>query len=323
MPNPITASPSLARDITFGSFAARPTALTIGNFDGVHRGHQAMLQVVCEAAKLRKLTPAAVTFSPAPGAYFARLVNKTAPTKLQRLRDKLACIWAVGIEHIQVLRFNATMAAMSPDEFCDRVLRDGLNAKWLIVGDDFRYGKARAGDVKTLHAWCAANGIECYVMPAVTAKEVRFSSTIVRDALRDGDVVTAAAMLGRPYRISGKVSHGEKLGRTLGFPTVNIPLWSPLPLSGIFAVRVYGVDVAGLQPVMGAASVGVRPTIKTGGKPLLEVFLLDFVGDLYGQRIVVEFVEHIRAEEKFDSLAQLTGQMHRDIAAVRVALTAV
>ena len=276
-----------------------------------------MLDVVCQAAKLRDLTSAAITFAPAPGAYFAQLACKTPPTKLQRLRDKLACIWAVGIQHIQLLRFNATMASMSPDEFCDLVLKRGLNAKWLIVGDDFRYGKGRAGDVKTLHTWCAANGVECYVMPPVKAKDVRFSSTIVRDCLRDGDVVTAAAILGRPYRISGKVAHGDKLGRTIGFPTINLPLWSPLPLSGIFAVRVHGIDVAGGMPVMGAASVGVRPTVKTNGTPLLEVFLMDFQGDLYGRRIVVEFVERIRAEEKFDSLEIMTEQMHRDINAVR------
>ena len=276
-----------------------------------------MLEVVCQAAKQRDLSPAAITFAPAPGAFFARLAGKTPPTQLQRLRDKLACIWAVGIQHIQLLRFNAVMAAMTPDEFCDRVLKDGLNAKGLIVGDDFRYGKARAGDVKTLHAWCAANGVECYVMPAVKAKDVRFSSTIVRECLRDGDVVTAAAILGRPYRISGKVAHGDKLGRTIGFPTINLPLWSPLPLSGIFAVRVHGIDEAGGMPVMGAASVGVRPTVKTNGKPLLEVFLMDFQGDLYGRRIVVEFVERIRGEEKFDSLELMTEQMHRDINAVR------
>ena len=317
MPYSSTSRPSLARDLRPAAFAARPTAVTIGNFDGVHRGHQAMLDVVCQAAKQRDLTPTAITFAPAPGAYFAQLAGKTPPTKLQRLRDKLACIWAVGIAHIQLLRFNASMAAMSPDDFCNRVLKEGLNAKWLIIGDDFRYGKGRAGDVTTLHAWCAANGVECYVMPPVTAKDVRFSSTIVRDCLRDGDVATAAAILGRPYRISGKVAHGDKLGRSIGFPTINVPLWSPLPLSGIFAVRVHGIDVAGGMSVMGAASVGVRPTVKTNGKPLLEVFLMDFQGDLYGRRIVVEFVERIRGEQKFDSLEMMTEQMHRDITAVR------
>ena len=312
-----TIRPTLARDLRPDAFAQRPTAVTIGNFDGVHRGHQAMLEVACQASRQRGLTPAAVTFAPAPGTYFARMADKTPPAKLQRLRDKLACIWAVGIQHIQLTRFNAAMAAMTPDEFCDRVLKVGLNAKWVIVGDDFRYGKGRAGDVKSLHAWCTANGIECYVMPAVKAMDVRFSSSLVRDALRDGDVVTAAAILGRPYRISGKVAHGDKLGRTIGFPTINVPLWTPLPLSGIFAVRVYGVDVAGGQPVTGAANVGVRPTVKENGKPLLEVYLLDFQGDLYGQRIVVEFVKRIRAEEKFASLELMTEQMHRDIAAVR------
>ena len=321
MPYSPTSRPSLARDLRPDTFATRPTAVTIGNFDGVHRGHQAMFDVVCQAAKQRDLTPAAITFAPAPAAYFARLAGNAPPTRLQRLRDKLACIWAVGIQHIQLLRFNASMAAMTPDEFCDRVLKDGLNVKWLIVGDDFRYGKGRAGDAAALHAWCAANGVECYVMPAVKAKDERFSSTIVRDCLRDGDVVTAAAILGRPYRISGKVAHGDKLGRTIGFPTINVPLWAPLPLSGIFAVRVYGIEIAGGLPVMGAASVGVRPTVKTNGAPMLEVYLLDFQGDLYGRRIVVEFVERIRAEEKFDSLEIMTEQMHRDISAVRAVFT--
>jgi riboflavin kinase/FMN adenylyltransferase len=215
------------------------------------------------------------------------------------------------------MRFNAAVADMSPDAFCDQVLKGGMNAKWVIVGDDFRYGKGRAGDVKTLHAWCAANGVECYIMPAVKAMDVRFSSSLVREMLAEGDAVTAAAILGRPYRISGKVAHGQKLGRTLGFPTINLPLWSPLPVSGIYAVRVYGVDVAGGSAVVGAASVGVRPTVTQNGQPLLEVFLIDFQGDLYGRRVVVEFVKRIRPEEKFDSLEVLTAQMHRDIQAVR------
>jgi riboflavin kinase / FMN adenylyltransferase len=316
-------SPSLARDFRAQRFAATPTAVTIGNFDGVHRGHQAMLEVVVKAARERRLKPAALSFAPSPGVFFAKRAGKTPPAKLQRTRDKLACIWAVGVEHIQLARFNEAMAAMSPDEFCDRWLRDALNAKWVIIGDDFRYGKGRAGDVKTLHAWCSANGVECYVMPAVKAMDVRFSSTLAREMLRDGDCTTAAAILGRPYRISGKVAHGDKLGRTIDFPTINIPLWEPLPLSGIFAVRVYGVELslganaAGQGFVLGAANVGTRPTVKENGKPLLEVFLLDFSGDLYGKRVVVEFVKRIRPEEKFDSLATMTTQMHKDIAAVR------
>lgn len=309
--------PSLARDFSAAALGATGTAVTIGNFDGVHRGHQAMLEVVGQAARQRQLTPVALTFAPAPADYFSRLAGKTPPARLQRLRDKLACIWAVGIAHIQLARFNAAMAQMAPDEFCDRVLKTGLNARWVIVGDDFRYGKGRAGDIRTLHAWCTANGIECYVMPAVKAMDVRFSSSLVREALAGGDVVTAAAILGRPYRISGRVAHGDKLGRSIGVPTINLPLWSPLPLSGIFAVRVYGVDVAGGQAVLGAANVGVRPTVKTNGRPLLEVFLLDFQGDLYGRRVVVEFVQRIRAEEKFDSVAAMTAQMQQDIAAVR------
>jgi riboflavin kinase / FMN adenylyltransferase len=315
-------APSFARDFPALRFAATPTAVTIGNFDGVHRGHQAMIEVTVQAAKQRSLKPAVLTFAPAPGAFFAKRSGRLPPAKLQRMREKLACIWAIGVEHIQAARFNEAMAAMSPDAFCNRVLRDGLNAKWVIVGEDFRYGKGRAGDVKTLHAWCSANGVECYVMPAVKAMDVRFSSSLAREMLAEGDCTTAAAILGRPYRISGKVAHGDKLGRTIEFPTINIPLWTPLPLSGIFAVRVYGVDVAGQGFVLGAANVGTRPTVKENGKPLLEVFLLDFKGDLYGQRVVVEFVKRIRPEEKFDSLATMTAQMHRDIQAVRTVFAA-
>ncbi len=310
-------SPSLARDLRPGAFSDRATAVTIGNFDGVHRGHQAMLDVLTQAARQRGLRPVAMTFAPAPGEFFARSGKRGAPVRLQRLRDKLSCLWALGVEHVQLARFNAAMAQMSPDVFCERVLRDGLNAKWLIVGQDFRYGHGRAGDVKTLHAWCSAHGIECYVMPPVMAMDVRFSSSLVRETLAAGDVVTAAAILGRPYRISGRVAHGRKLGRSIGYPTLNIPLWSPPPLAGVYAVRVHGVDVAGGLPVLGAASVGVRPTVTEQGEPLLEVYLLDFQGDLYGRRLVVEFVQHIRDEEKFASLELMVAQIERDVAAVR------
>jgi riboflavin kinase / FMN adenylyltransferase len=310
--------PTFARDAAIERFIATPTAVTIGNFDGVHRGHQAMIEVTVKAAKQRNLKPTVLTFAPSPGSFFAKRAGRFPPTRLQRMRDKLACIWAIGIEHIQAARFNDAMANLTPNAFCERWLRDALNAKWVIVGEDFRYGAQRAGDVKTLHAWCAENGVECYVMPTVKAMDIRFSSSLVRESLAEGQLTTAAALLGRPYRISGKIAHGDKLGRTINFPTINIPLWSPLPLSGIFAVRVYGVDVAGQGYVEGAANVGTRPTVKENGKPLLEVFLLDFQGDLYGQRVVVEFVERIRSEEKFASLDAMTKQMHRDIDAVRL-----
>jgi riboflavin kinase/FMN adenylyltransferase len=316
------ATPTFARDPQAGRFSTTPTAVTIGNFDGVHRGHQAMIEVTVQAARQRGLKPAVLTFAPSPGAYFAKQSDRQAPVKLQRLRDKLACIWAIGVEHIQAARFNGAMASLPPDTFCDRWLRDALNAKWVIVGEDFRYGAKRQGDVKTLHAWCKANDVECYVMPPVKAMDVRFSSSLVRDALASGELTTAAALLGRPYRISGKIAHGDKLGRTIQFPTINLPLWTPLPLSGIFAVRVYGLDIAGHGFLLGAANVGTRPTVKENGKPLIEVFLLDFQGDVYGQRVVVEFVKRIRAEEKFDSLDAMTVQMKRDIEEVRQVFTA-
>jgi riboflavin kinase / FMN adenylyltransferase len=309
--------PTFARDASPRYFQNRASAVTIGNFDGVHRGHQAMIEVTVKAAKQRNLLPTVLTFAPSPGSFFAARTGRAAPAKLQRIRDKLACIWAIGIEHIQAARFNDRLAKLEPDEFCNRWLRDALNAKWVIVGEDFRYGAKRAGDVKSLHAWCTSNGVECYVMPTVKAMDTRFSSSLVRTALAAGELATAAALLGRPYRISGKVAHGDKLGRTLNFPTINVPLWSPLPLTGIFAVRVYGVDVAGPGYVVGAANVGTRPTVKENGKPLLEVFLLDFKGELYGRRVVVEFVERIRGEEKFETIEAMSAQMHKDISVVR------
>lgn len=297
-----------------------PSALTIGNFDGVHRGHQALLDATIRAAAERGLAPTVLTFEPSPGAFFARTRGLAPPVRLQRLRDKVACLRALGVSHVCIARFDQTMASLSPEAFCETVLGQRLNARWLIVGQDFRFGRGRSGDVATLRAWAARCGVEVHVLPDVGVAGLRFSSSMVREALGAGDCATAAALLGRPYRISGRVTHGAKLGRSLGFPTINIPLWSPPPVSGVFAVRVHGVDVAGGQAIAGAASAGVRPTVTSSGRPLLEVHLLDFKGNLYGQRVVVEFVEFLRPEARFASTAEMVEQMHRDVARARTLL---
>ena len=295
-------------------------ALAIGNFDGVHRGHQALIDCTVRTARERGWVPTVVTFEPSPAAWFARERGAAAPIRLQRLRDKLSCLWSLGIEHIHAIRFDNTIAQMTPDAFCDTVLREALGVRWLIVGEDFRYGHKRSGDIASLRRWAAQFNVECQVLPAVGAPKARFSSSLVRDALAKGDCALAAAVLGRPYRISGKVIHGQKLGRTLGFPTLNIALWSPLPLSGVFAVRVHGIEVTGREPLPGAASVGVRPTVADGGRPLLEVHLLDFSGDLYGRRVVVEFVEFLRPEIRFHSIAAMLDAMRSDVARAREVL---
>ncbi|MFN3629871.1 MAG: bifunctional riboflavin kinase/FAD synthetase [Casimicrobiaceae bacterium] len=297
-----------------------PSALTIGNFDGVHRGHQALLEATVRAAGERGLVPTVLTFEPSPGAYFARGRGLTPPVRLQRLRDKVACLRALGVAHVCVARFDEAMASLPPEAFCETVLRQRLNVRWLIIGQDFRFGRGRTGDVAFLRTWAAGYGIELHVLPDVGAEGSRCSSSRVREALAAGDCATAAALLGRPYRISGRVAHGQKLGRALGFPTINIPLWSPPPISGVFAVRVHGIDVASGQAIAGAASAGVRPTVTSAGQPLLEVHLLDFSGNLYGKRVVVEFVEFLRPELRFSSTAEMVEQMHRDVARTRALL---
>ena len=286
-----------------------PIALTIGNFDGVHRGHQAMLARLCEAAEDLRLPPAVLTFDPHPREFFA---PDRAPPRLVRLRQKLELFRALGIAQTTIARFDAGLAALSPEVFITDVLVRRLNAQWVLVGDDFRFGRARAGNIAVLRAHAATFSVEG--MRTVMVGEDRASSTAVREALAAGDLPRAEALLGRPFAITGRVAHGEKLGRTLGFPTANIELPQRPPLSGIFAVRVRGLGGA---PRTGVASLGVRPTIKADARPLLEVFVFDFDENIYGRRVSVEFVHKLRDEEKYDDLATLTRQIEADVAQAR------
>jgi riboflavin kinase/FMN adenylyltransferase len=282
-----------------------PIALTIGNFDGVHRGHQAMLSRLLEAADDLSLPSAVLTFDPHPREFFGR---GQAPARLTKLRTKLDAFRAFGIDRVYIARFNATLAALTPERFVDEVLVRQLNVHWVLVGDDFRFGKNRAGDLGLLRVNARTFSVEA--MRTVRIDDERASSTAVREALTRGDLARATALLGRPYAISGRVAHGEKRGRSLGFPTANLPLRRPPPLSGIFAVRVHGLGA----PRVGVASLGVRPTIEPQGKPILEVFLFDFEDSIYGHRITVEFLHKLRDEEKYDDLAALTDQIRADVA---------
>jgi riboflavin kinase / FMN adenylyltransferase len=289
--------------------AESPLALTIGNFDGVHLGHQAMLARVRAAAGERGLPGAAMTFEPHPREFFA---PDQAPTRLTSLREKLQLLAGAGMDRAYVCRFSYAFAQISAQEFIDRILVRGLGIRWLLVGEDFRFGARRTGDVALLKQAAARYGFEAHTMPSVALAGERVSSTAVRAALAAGDLAKAAQLLGRPYSVSGRVMHGDALGRKLGFPTANVQLkHNRPPLTGIFAVQLSGIAAHALQ---GVASLGVRPTIRAGGKPVLEVHLFDFDRDIYGRHVQVDFLHKLRDEEKYSDLATLTAQIAQDVA---------
>lgn len=284
-------------------------ALTIGNFDGVHRGHQKMLARLTEAADDLGIPAAVMTFDPHPREFFT---PHSAPPRLSTLRDKLEAFAAHGVDRAYVARFGAALANLSPNAFIDDVLVRRLGVRWLLVGEDFRFGKARAGDLATLRE--AAGTFSVEAMRTVSVAGERASSTAVRTALAEGDMEHAAALLGRPFRISGHVTHGAKLGRSLGFPTANLPLRHRPPIAGIFAVRVHGLSGA---PRLGAASVGIRPTVERRERPLLEVYIFDFHEAIYGRRITVDFLHKLRDEARYPDLDALRRQIGSDVERAR------
>lgn len=285
----------------------RGCALSIGNFDGVHRGHRALLQRVVEVARQRGLIAAAMTFEPHPREYFA---PEQGPARIANLRDKIEGLRQAGIEHVYVQRFNRDFASLSPQQFIQRVLVEGCRVRWLLAGDDFRFGAKRAGDVALLRSAGARAGFTVEEVGSVLLGGERVSSSRIRAALSEGDLALAADLLGHSYAISGRVLHGTKLGRQIGFPTLNLRVASARPaLRGIYAVRVHGIG-AGALP--GVASVGLRPTVDDSGRWLLEVHLFDFSGELYGRLIKVEFVQKLRDEERFESVRELTAAIQRD-----------
>lgn len=289
-----------------------PCALTIGNFDGVHLGHQALLSRVREAADRLGLDAAVMTFEPHPREFFAQLAGtpERAPARIANLRDKLQSLADSGIDRVVVEHFSSHFAALSPQDFIEKILVQGLHVRWLMVGDDFCFGARRAGNLATLIEAGKKYGFEVHSMPTVTNAGVRISSSAVRAALAAGDFDLSRQLLGHSYAISGRVVHGKKLGRTIGFPTLNMRVGHKRPaLSGIFVVQVHGM--AG-QPLPAVASLGVRPTVDDSGRVLLETHLLDFQGDCYGKLLRVEFLKKLRDEEKYIDLPTLTAAIARD-----------
>jgi len=293
----------------FPDAATEHVALTIGNFDGVHRGHQAMLTRLTEAADDLALPSAVLIFDPPPREFFA---HEAAPPRLSSVRDKLEQFRAYGVARVYIARFNAALASLSGDEFIERILVRRLGVRWILVGDDFRFGRGRGGNLATLRA--AAKQFSVEGMGTVNVESERVSSTAVRNALAAGELEHAARLLGRPYAISGHVAHGDKRGKSLGFPTANIVLRHRPALTGIFAVRVRGL---GASPRAAVASLGVRPTVKADAKPLLEVFVFDFNEAIYGWRVSIEFLHKLRDEERYPDLDALTRQIHADVAHAR------
>ncbi|AIL32494.1 bifunctional riboflavin kinase/FAD synthetase [Basilea psittacipulmonis] len=290
------------------------SAVTIGNFDGIHLGHQGLLLHLVKVARQKHLIPTVLTFIPHAREFFATQRNNPAlaPARILSPRDKIQAIRECGIEHIIVKRFNEAFARLSPQDFIKDILIDQLNVKWLIVGKDFHFGHKRLGDISMLEKAAKLYNFELVIAEDILDDEnQRYSSTAVRKALSDGDMDLANELLGHPYLVTGHVIHGQKLGRTLGFPTLNLKLH---PLSAL-KTGVYIVTVSGLKetPIPAVASVGFRPTVTTDGALLLEVHLLDTQIDAYGKLISVSFLKFVRSEEKFQDLEALTNAIQNDV----------
>src|SRR5256885_13844003 len=263
--------------LTHGACAAPlpPVALTVGNFDGIHRGHQTMLQRLHAGARRRGLASCVLTFEPHPREFFS---PQAAPTRLTSLREKLELLAAQGVERVHVQRFSRSFAALAPEAFVEQVLAKRLRARWLLIGEDFRFGAKRAGDLALLRTLGERHGYEVETMPTVMHGGSRVSSSAVRAALAAGDLAAAETLLARAYSISGRAIHGRKLGRELGFATANVQLkHNRPPLTGSYAAKEHGIGAA-VHPAV--ASLGVRPTITASGRAVLEVHLFDFSGDL-------------------------------------------
>lgn len=300
-----------------GRHLASGCVLTVGNYDGVHLGHQQILRVLKRRAVELGCPATVLVFEPSSKEF---MDPAGAPPRLTRWREKCVALAALGVDRLLTLRFDEKMRAMSPQRFVEELIVGALGARHVIVGDDFRYGSRAEGTIDTLRAAGMRHGFGVEQVDAVVVDGVRVSSTAVRQRLEEGDCQGAARLLGRPYRMTGRVVFGEALGRRLGFPTANLRLRRrKSPLGGIFAVRVYGI---GAVPMDGVASLGTRPTVN-GVEPLLEVHVFDFNDDLYGRAIEVEFVAKLRDEVKFESLESMTEQMKIDAAQAREALSRV
>ncbi len=290
----------------------RGCVATIGNFDGVHLGHQAVFRHLREQAEALGLPATVITFEPQPLEFFA---PEAAPARLTRMREKLHALKDAKIDRVVLLEFGAKLASMEAGDFVQRLLVDGLDVRYLFVGDDFRFGKGRSGDIEMLRAVGQEHGFTVENMNTFAVGEERVSSTRVREALAKGELEAAGHYLGRPYRICGRVAHGDERGRSIGFPTANINLHRKVsPLHGVYAVRVGGL---GKELLLGVANIGNRPTVEGDTRHLLEVHLFDFNRSIYGEHLDVEFCKKLRDEKKFDNFEQLMHQIEHDAVAAR------
>jgi len=295
---------------------ANGSVVTIGSYDGLHLGHVALLDRVKEASRRLGLPSIVMSFEPTPKEFFAA---NSPPARLMRFREKFEALQKSDIDIFYCPRFDAQMRGIAADDFIRRILVHGLDAKHIVIGDDFQFARRREGTLE--HLQRASHALEYAIeqVPSVIVDGVRASSTAIRDALWDGEMQHATALLGRPYRMSGKIVRGEKVGRSLGYPTANVDLRRrQSAVMGIFAVRVQGLNGRILDAV---ASVGSRPTFG-GTKPILEVHIFDFDEDIYGRYIHVDFVARLRGQEKYDRVEDLVAQMHRDADNARSILAA-
>lgn len=282
------------------------SVVTLGNFDGVHRGHQVILEKLAACAKQRNLPSVLITFEPQPKEYFN---PETAPARLTSLREKVLWLQQFSLQNLLCLRFNEQLANLSAEDFISKILLEKLRVRQLLVGDDFRFGYQRKGDIALLEKYAAENHFIVSVVPKLEYGSDVVSSTRIRAALKNADLTEAAELLGRPYSISGRVVAGDKRGRQLGFPTANIRLQRLVsPVHGVYAVRVKGYNN---RVLYGVANIGSRPTI-AGKQFLLETHIFDFNADLYGQHLEIELLQKIRAEKKFTSLDELKAQIIED-----------
>ncbi len=289
----------------------RDCVVTVGNFDGLHRGHQALIDALTEPARAYQAKRTLVTFEPLPREYFS---GDTPAPRIASLREKCHWLAANGMDQVLILRFDDALAAMPAEAFVRQILVEGLGAHHVIIGDDFRFGRYRAGDLALLQRLGAVEGFTVAHLPPVTLEDERVSSSRVRAALNAGEIGGAERLLGRPFRMCGRVSHGDKRGRTIGFPTLNLRIKRrAIPIRGVFAVEVDGVAES---PWPGIANVGYRPTVD-GTRPVLEVHLFDYAGDLYGRQVCTRFHGRIRDERRFPSLDALIAQIEADAAQAR------
>ena len=306
----------LFRDAVGGALFPQGSVVCIGAFDGLHLGHRALVRQTVARAESLDVAAVALSFEPLPREFFAARAGIALPPRLTLPRAKVEGLQALGVDGIGLLRFDARLAAMTAEDFVGELLARRLAAREVWVGPEFRFGKGRAGDLALLQALGTQLGFSAHEIAPIHGHGERISSTRIRDYLKAGQFGHAAALLGRPYAIGGRVVHGQQLGRTLGFPTANLRFPKTPALAGIYATLVHGVD---RQPWPSVSSFGTRPTVE-GVEPLLEAHLFDFHGDLYGRHIEVEFVAKLRDELKFDGLPALTEQMHRDAEQARTLL---